>query len=500
MSAQAESAAKIEPATRSLRRAWTAHATQWLEREGLVVLVVSAYAITMLVRIDRQLFSDGWLALLAGRNIVAHGLPTHDSLTVWTQDRRWIDQQWLGQLALYGLSRVGGLRLALLTHIAFGVGAYAGALAIARRLGASSRAVAWLALAALPACYVSSANMRTQSFAYPLFVAVVWLLACDSRSPSRRVFLVLPLLALWANLHGSVVLGAGLVALHGLATATTRARKEPASTWRRRTAALVVLPCACLFASPYALDLPQYYREIVLNRAFGQYVSEWAPTTLTLFSASFFVVAAVTIWTLGRLGERLTLFEKAALGSTMVLSFLAIRNVVWFVLAALVILPPVLTALLEERSTGSTRRLNRTLGAAAIAASSLILVVALAHRDSWFSRSYPPNASAAILAAAGPGGRVFANEAYSDWLMWQRPELEGRIAWDARFELLTGRQLKSVGEFRGRVEGWRSLTRGFQVVVLDADAERKQAAELLAAHDAYVVYRDRSIVAIGRRT
>ncbi len=32
-----------------------------------------------------------------------HGLPRRDTLTIVSEGRHWIDQQWLGQLALYGL-------------------------------------------------------------------------------------------------------------------------------------------------------------------------------------------------------------------------------------------------------------------------------------------------------------------------------------------------------------------------------------------------------------
>ena len=56
------------------------------------------------------------MALLSGRVVAQHGLPSHDTLTVWAHGRTWVDQQWLAQLALYGLERLGGLPLVLLVH------------------------------------------------------------------------------------------------------------------------------------------------------------------------------------------------------------------------------------------------------------------------------------------------------------------------------------------------------------------------------------------------
>ena len=43
-----------------------------------------------------------------------------------------------------------------------------------------------------------------------------YLLAADSRKPSPRVYWCLPILVLWANLHGTASLGAMLVALRGV--------------------------------------------------------------------------------------------------------------------------------------------------------------------------------------------------------------------------------------------------------------------------------------------
>src|SRR5713226_5542152 len=42
-------------------------------------------------------------------------------------------------------------------------------------------------------------NARAQSLALVLFVALIWLLIADARKQSRRVFLALPLLVVWAN-------------------------------------------------------------------------------------------------------------------------------------------------------------------------------------------------------------------------------------------------------------------------------------------------------------
>src|SRR3954451_18256960 len=187
-----------------------------LEENGLVVIVLGAFAIAFLLALRKDLVIDGWMALVSGRWIAQHGLPTHDMVTVWTHGARWTDQQWLAQLALYGLWRLGGLKLALLVHALLVMSGLVGAALIARRHGATPRSVTWVAIPVLIAYYPVASVMRPQTFAFPLFTAVLWLVLADARHPSRRIFFTLPLLVLWANLHGSVLLGAMLVSLAGL--------------------------------------------------------------------------------------------------------------------------------------------------------------------------------------------------------------------------------------------------------------------------------------------
>src|SRR5438445_11826260 len=211
------------------------------ERHGLLVLVLAAYAGALLLTATGTA-PDTWLAVVGGRE-VAHGLPSVDHLTVLAAGARWVDQQWLAQLLFYGAYNVGGLVLVALVSATLAFAAIAGAAAVALWRGADMRATVWVAAAALVPYLLPAEVPRTQSLAYPLFVAVAWLLIRDSLKPSHHVLLVLPLLALWANLHGSVLVAVGVVGLHGLWSARRR---------RLVGGILVVGTLASVFASPYA--------------------------------------------------------------------------------------------------------------------------------------------------------------------------------------------------------------------------------------------------------
>jgi hypothetical protein len=442
-----------------------------LEENGTLVLVVCAFAIVLTTHIPQGLAADGWMALLSGREIVQHGLPSHDMLTVWAHGRRWVDQQWLAQLILYGLQRLGGLRLVMLVHAAFAAGGLAAAAVLTRRLGATARSATWICVPVLVAYYPEAVVMRPQSFTYVLFVAVFGLLLLDRERESRRVFLVLPILVLWANLHGSVVVGSALVSLYGVLRLVGR------KAGGARFAALAALPWACILASPYAADLPSYYEKILVSAHFGRYVTEWRAATPGIATAPLYLLVVVGAWLLGRVRGNASLFEAIAFFLTAAMAFQAVRNMAWFGLVAVVVLPRLLDGL--RGKVDDPKRLNRMIATVALAGTLVTVLGVAAENRAWFLTSYPPATADAAAKAAGAHGRVFANEAFADWLVWSHPNLSGRIAFDSRFELLNDRQLRSIVEFRARVGDWQKIADGYSVFVLDAAGDEKEVVRSL---------------------
>jgi hypothetical protein len=453
-----------------------------LGQDGLVLASFAVFAGALVLRLVGQLNADGWLALVAGRWIARHGLPHHDTLTVWSHGEAWVDQQWLAQLGFYGLYLLGGLALVVVAHAALTGGAYLAAIAAGRRLGGSPRAV----LFTLPACFwlliFGSWQARTQSFAYLPFVALLYLLVADARRPSPRVYLVLPLLALWANLHGSVVLGAALVLLRGVT---------------RRSPTLVVLPPLALLASPYGLDLVGYYRKTLFNPAFSAMVNEWQAPTIGVTTVPFFALVVLVAWLAGRHRRVLSGFEQLALIATSIAGLAAERNIVWFALTALMLVPALLTAALgpEGGRPRQALRLNAALAVAALAVLGVLATATLARPDADFESAFPAEGAAVAARSDGP---VLANVKYADWLLWREPGLAGRVANDARLELLSRRRILQIYDFGLPFGGsWRSASAGYDVLVLDRSEDR-YAIRGLRAQGARVTYRHAGLVVLTR--
>jgi hypothetical protein len=450
---------------------------------GLLTVAVALWC-GLLAFLPSELSPDGWYAFLGGDLIVHHGLPSHDTLTVWGHGRRWVDQQWLAQLAYYGLYSLGGLRLALLANAAIVAGAFVAAVRLARFRSVYVSAAGAIALG------LSSAALRPQTLVLPFFVVLTWLLVEDARAPSRRVFWAIPLLVLWANLHGTVTLGVLLVLLAVAADAWPRRRPTG------RTSLLACLAVASLFASPYAPHLPGYYRTVLFNSEFATYLPDWMPTALAPATAAFYLLAFAAVFAIARAPRASTLFEKVALVVLLVLAVEATRGVTWFVLFALVVLP----SALRELPLPSVRLRRSQIGAVAASAIAVAALVAAASRPaSWFARDYPRSAARVVAETAGTNGAVFANGAFSDWLLFEEPSLRGRVAYDARFEVLPdGRLADAAAVSIGRYDA-EQILRPFDVLALRP--QETELRETLARGDGWrQVDADEKVVVLRRVT
>ena len=74
---------------------------------------------------------------------------------------------------------------------------------------------------------------------------------------------------------------------------------------------------------------------------------------------------------------------------------------------------------------------------------------------------------------------MYASSPFADWLLWSRPALAGRIAFDARFELLSAAQLQRAARFQARVGNWLMTARGYRVFVLDPRSDHAVERSLL---------------------
>lgn len=428
--------------------------SRWVDSaaSALPVAAPAALLAVVLAGIAPQLvLTDAWDGLVAGREIWQHGIPATERLTSIAAGHRWVDQQWLAQLFMYSTERVGGVGLTVAFCSAAVVACYALCAAVAHRRGASPTVLLlFFCLAFLAGPW--GVQARTQALALPLFGLVVWLLSRDSDGTRKATLIVLPALCLWANLHGSVLLGAAIVSVYGVVL-----------VWRRQLVGLLYAFAAplCVFASPYGFSLFGYYETMTLHPPFGRQIVEWQRTTPSHGTAVFFLLAVVALLLVFARRSSVSSFDVLLLVVTFVLGLSAIRMTPWFGLAALAVLPPL-----------ATRRNVRFQGVAAAGfaltvAAVLLVALALIPARAVPLNSWPADRLAAVRDLPARD-RAFADLDLADWLLWEAPSLRGRVAYDGRPELLSRAEFDNVVMRAATfAPGWRRVLAPYQVVVLD---------------------------------
>jgi hypothetical protein len=466
------------------------------EEEHVVFVLLTGFGlIFLLIFPPFLLVNDSWLNLMAGREIWENGLPSVDELTVYGEGRTWTAQQWLAHLFFYGTHALGGhALLAVATGVAV-VGAFGIAAAGARSLGAGPRAI-WALLLPVLLAAPWAWTIRAQVLALPLYTGILWLLAAQARTPTRTVWLALPILVVWANLHGSVALGALLVML----LAGYELVRSRGMSFRRSLPLLALAPLATL-VTPYGpAATARYYHLLLVDPPFAGRVTEWnwaAPAVNTMFFYLLVAIAIPVAW-VGR--RRLTAFDVAVLALTLVGAITAIRGIAWFALACMLILPVAIGRRLESRRpTEPLRRLNTGIAIGCAAVLVGIAGYSLLRDEAWYESEWPREPVEAVRGELVEGDLVYAPDRFSDWLLWKIPALRGRVAYDVRFEIYDRAFFERLGRYAAREgDDWKELTAPFRIVLVD-ETMGSQTDDFLAEPGARAVYRGDEVTVIVRR-
>ncbi len=471
------------------------HARRIAEEEYILVVLLAGFGLIFLLIFPPALVvNDSWLNLMAGREVVENGLPTRDEITVYGLGATWTDQQWLAQVFMYGVYSLGGFALLSIATATFVVAAFSIAAAASRQLGAGPRAI-WVMFLPVLMAAPWAWSIRAQMLALPLYTGLLWLIASQARTPSNRIWIAFPLLVVWANVHGSVALGALLVMLLG-AYELIRSR---AATWRRSIPLIVLAPLAVL-ATPYGpVDTARYYHLLLVDPPFAGRVTEWrwaVPATNTMFFYALAAIALVVVWR-GR--KRLTPFDLAVLALTFAGGVNAIRGIVWFALACMVFVPVAIGKKLESKNPGEPRRgLNVAITTTLAAAVLLVAGSLFVRNEEWFEEYWPRAAVEAVREEVRPEDRLFAPDRFSDWMLFKIPELRGRVSYDVRFELYDREFFDELQEYAGEsTPDWKSFADGYRVIIVD-ETRKSHTADFLEEPGARVVYRDDEITVVAR--
>ncbi len=245
-----------------------------------------------------KLFVEGdtWWHIVVGERILAtHTWPTYDTYSFTADGSPWIAYEWLGELIMAGVSRLGGLRglavLLVMLSITFVLLLFYFSWLRCRKPLAAAMATAVVTPMAA-ACF----TMRPQLFAYIFLLITLICLESFKQGRPKALWILPPLLLVWVNTHGSYVLGILAIGLYWLCgLAGFRYGGLVADRWtevQRRQLLWVLLACSlAVTLTPYGTQLAGYpFRYLASQPYIAQVFTEWQPLELVSSFAWLFVI------------------------------------------------------------------------------------------------------------------------------------------------------------------------------------------------------------------
>jgi hypothetical protein len=165
--------------------------------------------------------------------------------------------------------------------------------------------------------------VRLQMLSLLPFALLMVLLTAEARRPTRRIWLVPALVAVWANLHGAVLVGGAVLGCYLL---LSRVR-----TRAREAVAVGAASLLAVFITPAGPGTIHYYLGVFSNEAAKRGSDLWAaPDPRRPFDA--LMVAAALLLGFAFLRRRRAAWEYLAATVLVVATLVAARNGVWLAL------------------------------------------------------------------------------------------------------------------------------------------------------------------------
>lgn len=425
------------------------------------------------VALSQPVDFDYWWHRQTGEYIVRNlSVPTADPFAFTTTGKYWVDHEWLSQVAIFGIDAMFGYLLLFLCAFALGVAAWAIVYRLLRAEGLG-RGQAWLISLAPLVIGASYWRVRPSMFTVFFLALLLSQLFAARRGERQRLWPLIPLLMLWANLHGGYVIGLVVLALFAGSQWWDRARTR-GPHW----AHAVVVAVAAFVATginPYTYRIWLYpFTYFVGDNASLAAIDEWQ-------SPNFHEMRNLPLWVLltlglviGGSGKKFDIWRVSLLVVFGAMTMQSMRHqplfaIVWSVAIGV--------SLVERWDWWKEARLTSlgtpflNLAITAGGAAALVAVVFASPRGLPFRQpptggSMPyPAAGAAYVKAELPSVRVFNEYSWGGYLIDQLYP-NNQVFIDGRADLHGALVVKY--ELIAQADGWRETfdSYGIEVAII----------------------------------
>jgi hypothetical protein len=431
--------------------------------------------------VPRAEFDLFW-QLRAGQDMAGnHAIPHTDSFS-WTQKGSpWVVHEWLALFLFWevystchGFLGLIVLKIAvislticiLFTHLCWANG---------------SKLIPAVLLAALAAMAASIGfEVRPQIFTY-LFVTLVSSMVLRARANNyfdKKIWLLVPIYAIWANMHSGVIVGIFLLmawSVGDLIDGANQAEEAERNALQVRGRVLLTISLACTLATlltPYGIAEYVNFAQTLQNAGVINSISEWASPTLHDGSGRNLCFLTGILLTGYIFSRRFVLLGDVFIFLALLhVSLMSTRNIPLFALSATMVSIPYLQGILtrnivatEDKDTKSSSIFgNQVVPHQALLAAIGLVIIALVSTHSSYSAERTSNLGAALTLTAvannavstadepvmgaqfikaahfPPTWKMYNSYDNGGYLIWRLPEFPVSI--DSRADLYFGKTI-----------------------------------------------------------
>jgi hypothetical protein len=453
--------------------------------------------------------ADYWWHITTARWILDHhALPSHDLYTYTVPGHLWTDHEYLSELLMYGLGRVGG-QLAI--SVAFGLITWAGFWFILKRIAVQPThfiaTAASLGLAAVAG--VAVWGPRPQMITFALVCVELYLIERFLRTGYRGLYAMPLIMVGWANLHGGFVIAFLFL---GIAVAVELVRwlidrTDVQARWRAGRVALVTIASAITgLINPHGFSLYVYSWRTQTSSVQQSFIEEWqSPDFHSWAMRGFEAMVVLLIIGLALRRGRPTLFSVVVSVVSLLLALQSWRHIALFVATATPLLAWSWGSSLDEageRLADVGRRFHTTSRQLVRAAALVTAVIAVAvlvvlrsllgHQAASTLDNYPSGAADYLDAHPGIGTHMFSDYAWGGYFIYRfYPEPSRRVFIFGEADLMGDTIMNQYVEVVGLHSDWMDVLNSHNVDYVIFEPNRPLTSALAASPNWHLVYSDK---------
>ncbi|MCC6546252.1 hypothetical protein IT570_03700 [Candidatus Sumerlaeota bacterium] len=461
--------------------------------------------------------NDCWWHVKTGQYISEHGIPKHDVFAYTAADHVWNNHEWLSQLGFYHVWKLGedvgfGGWRAVIVMIAVQLWlTYGLAFFLAARLSGSF----WIALLVAAMAVAIGRRMfypRPPVVSNLLMMAEIALLVAVNERWIRRawVFVLIPVIALWSNLHGGWMAGGLILAAWMLGEVLRRVWSLGFAGWKGRNPDarvedffpiwwLGILGAGCVmatFANPFGIELYKLPGRVMSDKFLVSAIGELArPNYYFVIDFGIFAAAIFIMFLVSLRRQRVPLWEAIIWFFFLYQAMMHVRHLFLFSVAMVPLSTRVLAGCCSMAAGRLPLRARGILPGATVGLALYAMcwvIINPREGGAWLNpmspRSYPgrnaqfahgdgynhdayPKLVCDFIEEADLEGNMFNENYYAGYLIWRLSPEKHRVFSDSRFDIFGSKFLL-----------YEKVIASGASVQLE-DGKRLQWDELLALYD-----------------